>query len=148
MSMGFLAGFLFGIATAVVSETALCFLLPALKGPRDKFIARIRKREKIEEKARTDQHLLEEIEKLLSVIIRLPDFPDTSIKEIQDALAEIKDKAKQIEILRDIKERLIVYSKKVDKLHANISFKERLDLLLSDAIELKKEIKRLVCASC
>lgn len=145
--MGFWEGVIAGILITVISGIMLFFILPALKGSRDKFLVRLRRKPRIKTRKHKDRRLLSEIEQRLRLINQLRSFPDTPIKDIQAALYEIEEKAKLIKTkeYKDIKEKLILYSEKASKLHANILLKEMLDLLVKDgAFKLIQEIREIL----
>lgn len=136
-----------GILAAVIAGIILVFLLPPFKGLRNKILVQVRKRSIIKTRKQKDLRLLGEIEHPLLLINQLRGFPDTPVKEIRDALFEIRNKAIQIKSkgLRDIKEKIILYSDKVNKLHINISLKEILALLVDNgAFNLVEEIREII----
>lgn len=136
-----------GVLITVIAGIILFFTLAALEGPRKKFLALVRKRPIVKTRKYRFLSLLEEIERPLLTINQLPSFPDTPIKEIRNALYEIRDKARQINSkeYRGIKKKLISYSEKGGKLHANISLREMKKLLVDDgAFKLVEEIREII----
>jgi len=129
--MGFWSGFLFGILTIVLAEILLFFLLPILEEPRRKLLNFIYKKPKIKTTKHKDKKLLQEITKPLLLINQFPHFPDTKIEELRDALLEIGEKANKVKSKEysEMKEKLLNYSKNVDKLHVNISLNDLFLLL-------------------
>jgi len=130
----------------VIASIILFFVLPALELPRKKFLIWVRKKTTIENRKYKDTRLLDEIEKPLLIINSLSRFPDKPIKEIEDILYEIGEKAKQIKTkkYKYIKKKLIIYSEKVNKLHINMRLKDKVNLLVKNgAFKLVEEIRKL-----
>lgn len=90
------------------------------------------------------QKLLEEIKQPFSKINQWHRY-DYEIEEIESAFYEIEEKARKIKgkKYREIKEELMCYSKKVNKIHENMSYEEKLELFARDGVKLVEEIENI-----
>ena len=144
---------LIGAAGALIATIIWFFVGPILEGPRNKFLALIRK--KPEKKTRDeirkqkDLKLLEETKSPLRFINQLPQYPSNTFREdVRAKLNEIREIADQVKYkeFQEIKQKLIDYSDKVNQLNQNILLNKTIKLLVKDesgnhlAMELIKEI--------
>jgi len=125
----------YGLIITIVGGILLSFFVPALAGPRDKFLSWILRKHRKGNLKNKDKTLLEELKTFLTLIRSLPSFPDRITTDILlQALHGIEIKASAIKSkdLRELRARLLTYSSKAAQLNSNSSLKEKLDLLVNN----------------
>lgn len=146
--MGFWGGYILGILTAVTAQLIVIVLTPTFAELGIKLHTRLRKKPFIKTMVLKELQILESVTPNLLLINQIPRFPDTPIEKIRDALLEINEKAIQLKSddLEEIKAKLLEYAKKSEKLHANITLKDIINLLIKDEAALKfvEEIRQTI----